>query len=60
MQLPTVFRPSITSLPPMYTWPSYVKRILLVVSVLLVILAYTFLTGGIVVALLVLADKIGG
>jgi hypothetical protein len=44
----------------MYTWPSFVKRILLVVSVLLVVLAYTFLTGGIVVALLVLADKIGG
>ena len=33
MQLPAVFQPTISSFPPMYAWPRFVKRILLAVSV---------------------------
>lgn len=60
MQLPTLIRPPAISLPPMYTWPRFIKRSLLVMSVLLVVAAYAFLTGGIVLVLVVLADRIGG
>jgi hypothetical protein len=57
MQLPTVFnRSSYTSLPPMYTWPRFVKRILLSLAVVAVFAAYTFLAGGLVAILAVLAD----
>lgn len=60
MQLPTLIRPPAVSLPPMYTWPRFVKRSLLVISVLLVAAAYAFLTSGIVLVLVILADRIGG
>ena len=60
MHLPIVFRPLAVSLPPMYTWPRSVKRVLLVVSALLVIAAYVLLAGGIVAALAVLAEILGG
>lgn len=60
MQLPTVFRPSISSVPPMYAWPRKVKRALLAVAVFLVIAAYTLLAGGLIAGLAVLADLLGG
>jgi hypothetical protein len=60
MQLPTVFRPPFTSLPPMYTWPRSVKRLLLFLSVLTVITAYMLLAGGVAVTLVVLAERVGG
>ncbi len=60
MELPTVFRPNLAPLPPMYAWPRSVKRALLVLSLLAVAGAYVLLTGGIIVALLVLANRIGG
>lgn len=56
MQLPTVFRPQINSLPPMYAWPRSLKQALLAFSVLVVIAAYIFLAGGIIAALAVLAQ----
>ncbi len=59
MQLPTVFRPTIGSFPPMYAWPRSVKRLLLALSVLLVIGAYLLLAGGVIAALAVLAESVG-
>ncbi len=44
----------------MYTWPRSVKRVLLAFSALLVIAAYALLAGGIVAALAVLAEILGG
>lgn len=58
MQLPTVFRPQISSLPPMYAWPGSVKKVLLAFSILMVIAAYILLAGGIIAALAVLAQGI--
>ncbi len=58
MQLPTVFRPQISSLPPMYAWPRSVKKALLAFSILMVIAAYILLAGGIIAALAVLAQGI--
>ena len=59
MQLPTVFRPSTTSLPPLYTWPRSLKRVLLAILVLSVIAAYLLLGGGIIAFLALLADWVG-
>ncbi len=59
MHLPIVFRPLAISLPPMYTWPRSVKRVLLAFSALLVIAAYALLAGGIVAALAVLTEIAG-
>jgi hypothetical protein len=58
MQLPTVFRSSSNSLPPMYAWPRAVKRTLLALSVLLVIAAYLLLAGGVIATLAVLAERV--
>ena len=60
MQLPTVFRPTFISLPPMYAWPRLAKRIVLALSVLAVIVAYVLLAGGLVAALAVLAEQMSG
>ena len=60
MQLPIVFQPQISSLPPMYAWPRPIKQVLLAVSVLVVIAAYIILAGGIIAALAVLAQMMGG
>lgn len=53
MQLPTVLRPTIV-LPPMYTWPRLIKRIVFVFAVILVTAAYLLLAGGIVAGLILL------
>jgi hypothetical protein len=58
MQLPTVFRSSSNPLPPMYAWPRSVKRALLALSVLVVIVAYLLLAGGVIAALAVLAERV--
>lgn len=56
MQLPAVFKPStIASVPPMYTWPNSIKRLLLAAAVLAVIAAYVLLGGGIIAFLAILA-----
>ena len=60
MQLPTVFRPQVSSVPPMYAWPRLLKQGLLAVSVLAVIVAYILLAGGIITALAILAQTMGG
>jgi hypothetical protein len=60
MQLPTVFRPTFTSLPPMYAWPRLVKRTVLALSVLAVVVAYMLLAGGIIAALAILAERVSG
>jgi hypothetical protein len=60
MQLPTVFRPTFTSLPPMYAWPRFVKRTVLALSVLAVVVAYVLLAGGIIAALAILAESVSG
>lgn len=59
MQLPTVFRSTPASLPPMYAWPRFVKRSLLALAVLAVVMAYVLLAGGIIAALAVLAERVG-
>ena len=57
MQLPTVFNnSSLASLPPMYAWPRFLKRILLVMAVVAVLIAYVLLAGGIVTVLAMLAE----
>jgi hypothetical protein len=58
MQLPTVFRSSFHSLPPMYAWPPKIKRVLLGLSVALVIAAYLLLAGGVIATLAVLAERV--
>lgn len=59
MQLPTVFKPTFISLPPMYAWPRFIKRTLLVLAILAVLVAYTLLAGGFVAIIAVLAERVG-
>ena len=61
MQLPDLFRPSITatSVPPMYTWPRSLKRVLLLLAILAVIAAYVLLGGGILTFLALVAEWLG-
>lgn len=59
MQLPIVSRQSIASLPPMYAWPQYLKRALLLGAVLGVVGAYILLGGGIIALLALLAEWAG-
>jgi len=58
MQLPVVFKPSLTSLPPMYTWPRFVKRMLLSLAILAVLVAYVLLAGGAVAIVAILAERL--
>lgn len=58
MQLPTVFKPTLTSLPPMYAWPRFIKRTLLVLAILAVLTAYILLAGGFVAIIAVLAERV--
>ena len=57
MQLPNVFRP--VTIPPLYTWPRSLKRILLTLSVIAVIAAYLLMGSGIIAFLAILAEWIG-
>ncbi len=59
MQLPTVFKPTLASIPPMYAWPRFVKRTLLVLAVLIVLIAYAMLAGGLIAILAVFAERFG-
>ena len=59
MHLPTVFRPTVSP-PPMYSWPPMIKRVVLMLSVLGVAVAYALLAGGIVAILAVLAERASG
>ena len=58
MQLPAV-RPSVNSVPPMYTWPRSVKRALLFLSVVAVFVAYVLLAGGVIAFLALLTEWAG-
>ena len=60
MQLPVAFRPSVTSIPPMYMWPRSIKRLLLSFLILAVVTAYLLLAGGVVAFLALLAEWVGG
>lgn len=57
MQLPNVFRSS--AIPPLYTWPRSLKRVLLTLSVMAVITAYVLMGGGIIAFLAILAEWLG-
>ena len=57
MQLPNVFRSS--TIPPLYTWPRSLKRVLLTLSVMAVIAAYVLMGGGIIAFLAILAEWLG-
>jgi len=59
MQLPVVFRPSGTSMPPIYTWPRSLKRLLLAILLLTVFAAYLLLAGGVIAFLALLARGVG-
>jgi len=60
MQLPVVSRSiMVLSVPPMYTWPRSVKRILLLSAVVGVVAAYVLLGGGIIAFLALLAEWAG-
>ncbi len=56
MQLPIVSRPTMISVPPMYTWPHSVKRMLLYSAIVATVLAYILLGGGIIAFLALLAE----
>lgn len=58
MQLPVVFKPTSTSLPPLHTWPRLAKRAILLLAVLAVLTAYVLLAGGLIAMLAVLADGV--
>ena len=60
MQLPVAFRPSNSSVPPIYMWPRAIKRFLLTVLVFAVVAAYLLLAGGVVAFLALLAKWVGG
>ena len=60
MQLPSVFRPTMSPPPPMYSWPPMIKRVVLMLSILGVAAAYVLLAGGIVAILAVLAERANG
>jgi hypothetical protein len=60
MQLPTIFRPTMTPPPPMYAWPPAIKRIVLALSILGVVVAYALLAGGVVAILAILANQAAG
>ena len=60
MQLPSVFRPTMSPPPPMYSWPPMIKRVVLMLSILGVAAAYALLAGGIVAILAVLAERANG
>jgi hypothetical protein len=57
MQLPNVFRSP--TIPPLYTWPRSLKRVLLTLSVMAVIAAYVLMGGGIIAFLAILAEWLG-
>lgn len=57
MEIPNSLQRLDLSLPPMHTWPRLVKRIVLAVSVLLILVAYGLVTGGIIVSLIMLARQ---
>ena len=59
MQLPTLMRPSTMSIPPLYTWPRSLKRMLLSFAVLLVLGAYLLLGGGLIALLALVAEQMG-
>jgi hypothetical protein len=51
---------SFVSGPPLYTWPDPIKRILLTFMVIMVLVAYMLLAGGIIAFLIILARGITG
>jgi hypothetical protein len=59
MQLPTVVRSSLISIPPMYTWPRVLKRALLLMAVIVVVVAYVLLGGGLIALLAILTGQAG-
>jgi hypothetical protein len=56
MELPTVTRLSFPTMPPLYAWPRFAKRALLVLTVVTVVGAYALLAGGALAALALLAE----
>jgi hypothetical protein len=59
VQLPAAISSSFVSIPPMYTWPKAVKRLMLFGAVLIVIVAYALLGGGLIALLAVMAGQAG-
>jgi len=60
MKLSILAPPLFASGPPLHTWPDPIKRILLTFTVVLVIVAYMLLGGGIIAFLIMLARGITG
>ena len=56
MKLSSILPPSsFVSAPPLHTWPAPIKRMLLTFIVVMVLIAYMLLAGGIIAFLVVLA-----
>lgn len=55
MKLPILAPSSFVSVPPLHAWPDPIKRILLTFMVIMVLVAYMLLAGGIIAFLVVLA-----
>ncbi len=51
---------SFVSAPPLHTWPDPIKRILLISMVVMVLVAYMLLAGGVIAFLIMLARWITG
>ena len=59
MKLSILASPSFVSdLPPLHAWPDPIKRIVLTFMVVMVLVAYMLLAGGIIALLVVLAQWI--
>lgn len=55
MKLRILSPSSLVSVPPLHTWPDPIKRTLLTLAVVLVLVAYLLLIGGMIALVVVLA-----
>jgi hypothetical protein len=61
MKMSSILAPSLfVSAPPLHAWPDPIKRILLTLMIVMVLVAYLLLAGGIIAFLVVLAGWITG
>ena len=60
MKLSILVPSSFISVPPLHAWPDPIKRILLTLMVVMVLVAYMLLAGGIIAFLIVLTQWMTG
>jgi len=60
MQVPSLVKPSVVALPPLYRWPTPVKRAILAVTIALCAGFYILLAVGVVSVLVLAIGAIAG